>query len=62
MKKISLINIIVGILLMAIEILFSIGGKIGFLCLCIGFILLVSGIILNKKIREIVVNFILNFF
>lgn len=62
MKKISLINIIVGILLMAIEILFSISGKIGFLCLCIGFILLVSGIILNKKIREIVVNFILNFF
>ena len=62
MKKISLINIIVGILLMAIEILFSIGGKIGFLCLCIGFILLVSGIILNKKIREIVVNFILHFF
>ena len=62
MKKISLINIIVGILLMAIEILFSIGGKIGFLCLGIGLSVLGSGIILNKKIREIVVNFILNFF
>ena len=62
MKSISLINIVIGILLMSIEIIFSIGGKIGFLCFCIGFILVLTGIVLNKKIREIVINFILNFF
>lgn len=61
MKRISFINIIVGIILMAIEILFSIGGKIGFFCFSIGFILFVAGIVFNKKIRELVSNFILNF-
>ena len=61
MKRLSFINIIVGIILMAIETLFSIGGKIGFLCLSIGFILFVVGILINKKIRELVINFILNF-
>lgn len=47
---------------MAIEIIFSINGKIGFLCFYMGFILLVTGIVLNKKITEVVINFILNFF
>ena len=61
-KNISFINIIVGILVMAIEIIFSINGKIGFLCFYMGFILLVTGIVLNKKITEVVINFILNFF
>ena len=61
MKKVSLVNIIIGILIMAIEIIFDIGGTIGFLCFCIGFFLLISGIVINKKIREIVIEFILNF-
>lgn len=62
MKHISLISIFIGILLMSIEMIFSIGGKIGFLCFFSGFILLINGIVLNKKIREIVINFIFNFF
>lgn len=62
MKNISFIYIVIGIALIGIEIIFGIGGKIGFICFCIGFILLVSGIVLNKRIRQIVVNFILNFF
>jgi len=61
MRKVSVINIIIGFIILGIVFIRDIGGEVGFSLFCIGSIMIISGILLNKKLRELVINFILNF-
>ena len=61
MNKISILNIFIGITILAIVIVKDIKDTKGFIIFFIGFLLLISGFLLNKKIREVLINFILNF-
>lgn len=64
MKKISLstINIIIGVILSSAVFILNIKDTIGYIFFLIGFLLIVSGIILNEKLRTIIINFIISFF
>lgn len=61
MNKISILNIFIGITILVIVIVKDIKDTRGFIIFFIGFLLLISGVLLNKKIREVLINFILNF-
>ncbi|NLK95266.1 MAG: hypothetical protein GX275_08760 [Clostridiales bacterium] len=63
MKKVnlSIISITLGIILISLVLIFNIEDTLGFLTFLIGFLLTFIGVILNKKIREIVINFVINF-
>ena len=62
MNRISVLNLFIGITMMGIVIIMEIGDTKGFIICYIGFLIFISGVLLNKKTREILINFILNFF
>ncbi|MDY2632288.1 MAG: hypothetical protein SOV85_13180 [Clostridium sp.] len=62
MKKVSILNIIIGSVILGTVIFKNIEGEKGFALFSIAIILILSGILINKKLREILINFILIFF
>lgn len=62
MKKVSILNIIIGSVILGTVIFKNIEGEKGFALFSIAIILILSGILINKKLRERLINFILNFF
>lgn len=63
MKKNNLcfLNIIIGIGMLVITFIFDVKDEIGFALCLIGLLMLISGIILNSKLREILIDFLTNF-
>lgn len=62
MKKVSILNIIIGSAILGTVILKDIGDEKGFALFFISIILILSGIFINKKLRDILINFLINFF
>ena len=63
MKKNNLcfLNIIIGVVMIVITIMFDIKNEVGLALCLIGFLILISGIILNNKLRRLIIEFLTNF-
>ena len=61
MSKIGVLNILMGVAILAGVIINDIKDTAGFLLFFIGILILISGVLLNKKIRNFLINVVLNF-
>ena len=63
MKKNNLcfLNIIIGVVMIVITIMFDIKNEVGLALCLIGFLILISGIILNNKLIRLIIEFLTNF-
>ena len=61
-KLISYLSLIVGIFLIILEIFYKLNGNLGYIITTSGVLLLLFGVLINKKLREFFINFIINFF
>lgn len=61
MKFILCLNLIIGIGLFIIEFIFKFDDILGYTLTVLGLIFALSGMLLNKKLREFVFNAIINF-
>ena len=62
MKIISYLSFSIGIILIAIEIFFKFNDLLGYIVTTVGILLTLTGLILNKKGREFLINLFINLF
>lgn len=60
-NNLCFLNIIVGIVMISITIIFDLKDDLGLALFLIGFLILISGIILNNKLRRLIIEFLTNF-
>ena len=60
-NNLCFLNIIVGIVMISITIIFDLKDDLGLALFLIGFLILISGIILNNKLRRLIMEFLTNF-
>ena len=61
MKLFSYLSLIMGMFLMILEVLYKINGTFGYIITTSGVLLILFGVLSNKKLREFFINLIINF-
>ena len=61
MKTLSYLSMIMGLFLFAIEYTYLFDDLLGYLITTLGVLLIFFGIFINKKIRDFLVNIVINF-
>lgn len=61
MKLFSYLSLIMGMFLMILEVFYKINGTFGYIITTSGVLLILFGVLSNKKLREFFINLIINF-
>ena len=62
MKLFSYLSLIMGMFLMILEVFYKINGTLGYIITTSGVLLILFGVLSNKKLREFFINLIINLF
>ncbi|WP_156627591.1 hypothetical protein [Clostridium tertium] len=61
MKSVSYSSFIIGLLLLGIEYIYLFDDLLGYFITTSGVLLIILGIFINKRVREFLVNIVINF-